>query len=66
MVATDRKLVWTLLILAAAVLGWALAVDLEIGWAPIVGLAAALVPLGLIWLWRRGHGPQQNVMRARP
>ena len=49
--STDRKLVWTLLLLAAAVLGWTLAVDLEIAWAPIVGLAVALVPLVLIWLW---------------
>ena len=33
--ATDRKLVWTRLILAAAVLGWTLAIDLEIDWAAI-------------------------------
>ena len=51
MVATDRKLVCTLLILAAVVLGWTLAIDLEIGLVPIAGLAAALVLLGLIWLW---------------
>jgi hypothetical protein len=50
-VATDRKLLWTLLILAAAVLGWTLAVDLEMHWVAIAGGAAALILLALLWLW---------------
>jgi hypothetical protein len=44
-VSTDRKLLSTLSILAAAVLGWTAAIDLEIGWAVIAGLAAALDPM---------------------
>jgi hypothetical protein len=51
LVATDRRLLWTLLILAAAVLGWTLAVDLDIGWVAAVALAAVLVLLVLIWFW---------------
>jgi hypothetical protein len=58
-VATDRKLLWTLLILAAAVLGWTLSVDLEIGWMHIASLAVALVLLVLIWLRPGGREPEE-------
>jgi hypothetical protein len=54
-VVSDRKLLWTLLILAAAVLGWTLAVDLEIGRVAIAGLAAALVLALVIWFWPERH-----------
>jgi hypothetical protein len=50
-VSTDRRWLWTLLILAAAVLGWALAVDLAMDWVAIAGVVTALVLLVLIWLW---------------
>jgi hypothetical protein len=52
-VASERKSLWTLLILAAAVLGWTLAVELEFGWAVMAGLATAFVLSVLIWLWPR-------------
>ena len=48
---TNRKLLWTLLILAAAVLGWTLAGELEIGWPVLAAVAAALLLLVLSWLW---------------
>ena len=48
---TDRRPLWTLLILAVAVLGWTLAVELGLGWAVMAGLATALALSVLIWLW---------------
>ncbi|MGH6919290.1 MAG: hypothetical protein ACREJ0_16485 [Geminicoccaceae bacterium] len=56
--SSDRKLFWTLVILAGAVLGWTLAVELEIAWAQFVGLAGALVVLVLIWLWPERQEPE--------
>ena len=52
MVPTDRTLAWALVILAAAVLGWTLALDLAIDWMAWSGLAAGLVLVVPIWLWR--------------
>jgi len=52
LVPTDRTLAWALVILAAAVLGWTLAVDLEMDWMAMSGLAAGLVLVALIWLWK--------------
>jgi hypothetical protein len=56
-VATDRKLLWTLLILAGTVVGWALAVELEMDWVAMAGGAAALILLALIWFCRSGKTP---------
>lgn len=49
--ASDHKLVWTLLILAAAVLGWTLAGDLAGGWVAIILPAAVLILLVPLWFW---------------
>jgi hypothetical protein len=61
-VATDRKLLWTLLILAGTVVGWALAVELEMDWVAMAGGAAALILLALIWFWpkRRNSGSRRS------
>jgi hypothetical protein len=53
------RLLRTLLILAAAVLGWTLAVDLEIGWMAISALAAALILLALIWFRPGAQEPEE-------
>jgi hypothetical protein len=58
-VSSDRKLLWTLLILAGLVIGWTLAVDLEIAWAQFVGLAGALALLVLIWFWPDRREPDE-------
>jgi hypothetical protein len=58
-VSSDRKLLWTLVIFAGAVLGWTLAVELEIGWVHFVGLAGALVLVVLIWLWPDQQEPEE-------
>jgi hypothetical protein len=58
-VSSDRKLLWTLVIFAGAVLGWTLAVELEIAWAQFVGLAGALVVLVLIWFWPDRQEPDE-------
>lgn len=58
-VSSDRKLLWTLLILAGLVIGWTLAVELEIGWVQFVGLAGALVLVVLIWLWPDQQEPEE-------
>jgi hypothetical protein len=58
-VSSDRKLLWTLVIFAGAVLGWTLAVELEIAGAQFVGLAGALVVLVLIWFWPDRQEPDE-------
>jgi uncharacterized membrane protein YfcA len=61
-VSSDRKLLWTLVIFAGAVLGWTLAVELETAWAQFVGLAAALVLLVLIWFRPGGQEPEEPLL----
>ncbi|MGH6903453.1 MAG: hypothetical protein ACREIR_12020 [Geminicoccaceae bacterium] len=56
---SDRRLLGTLVILAGAVLGWTLAVELAIGWMAVVGLAAALALVVLIWLWPEREEPEE-------
>ena len=58
-VSSDHKLLWTLVIFAGAVLGWTLAVELEIAWAHFVGLAGALVVLVPIWFWPERQEPEE-------
>jgi hypothetical protein len=58
-VSTDRKLLWTLLILAAAVLGWTFAIDLETDWMAVGAFAVALVLVVMIWFWPGGHEPEE-------
>jgi hypothetical protein len=58
-VSSDRKLLWTLVIFAGAVLGWTLAVELEIAWAQFVVLAGALAVLVLIWFWPDRQEPDE-------
>jgi hypothetical protein len=59
-VSSDRKLLWTLVIFAGAVLGWTLAVELEIAGAQFVVLAGALGVLGLIWVWAVRQGRDER------
>jgi hypothetical protein len=41
------------------VLGWTLAVELEIAWAQFVVLAGALAVLVLIWFWPDRQEPDE-------
>jgi membrane protein implicated in regulation of membrane protease activity len=58
-VTTDRKLLWTLLLLAATLLGWTAAIGLETDWVATGALAAASVLLVLIWFRWRGRKSEQ-------
>jgi len=59
--AIRRKLLWTLAILLVAVIAatWALSVELPIGWLHILGLAATLALLALIWFWPGRQEPTE-------
>jgi cyanate permease len=59
--ASRRKLLWTLVVLLVVVIAaaWALSIDLQLGWLHILGLAATLALLALIWFWPGRQEPKE-------
>jgi hypothetical protein len=67
-VTSERRLLLTLLVAAAAVLGWTIALELEETWGAAVVIAAALIALAAVWLLPRRNdlgGPIRERNRVR-